>query len=921
MSPILGIDLGTTNTVVAVADGTEVRALADAMGRRLVPSTVSFHPDGSILVGHEARDRRLVDATNTVFSTKRLIGRPFTSVEVKKSAERLPFVLEPTPTGGVQVRVRRGTYTLPEISAFILRHVRTMAEEALGVPCRRAVITVPANFNELQRSATQAAAKIAGLEVIRMINEPTAATLAYGLGKEGAERVLVYDLGGGTFDVTVLDLDREALEVVSTAGDTFLGGDDFDLLLAERMSDACLRQHRFDPRSDVQTFERLRAAAEWAKCQLSVVPEVELAVEELFHEAGGRPVNFVFHAKRQDFEQSIRPLIARTFDVVNDALRACGRRPREIDTVVLVGGSTRIPLVMQMVGEFFSRPPRFERDPDLVVAQGAALQAWTLQGRTEASKPAVRVPGRPLPSPAVRPKDVLPRQPAFAPPEQDLPEEPTRIRTDAGIGSGPKSPGAPASRGDKPRTATSPGLDASSGAALGRVQLKSRADDRQARAIETPDAAPPPSRGRPSAPGVTSREPTLRTKADGPRPPAPRDQPAVAVVRPVNVGARPVTGRHPSLVELDDVEAAPEPSNAAPLPAPEADKRWRKATLAGAKDPVPAVGKLAADAPFDLSSASFELTPEKLAEVERAFDDEATQVGAIPRPANKATDETPRPGEVARAVEASRPQAARRPQDTAALGEIAAPPSPPLPAAPLPAAALPAAPSPAAALPAAPLPAPSPAPQARPAPQPPPSRAKPPARDISSWTPEPPSSPAIALPLAPAPPSLPQFSPSPLSNQVAGIPHQPAIPMSRERAPLLMDVTPLALGIETVGGFCQHVVGRNAPVPTEKSRVFATGKDDQTTVEIKICQGDSNVYGDNESLGVIILDALRRAKRGDVRIEVTFMLDPSGVLEVRATDLDTKRVQNTRIQLRGGLMASEVDALKRRQEHELGGRA
>ncbi len=145
--------------------------------------------------------------------------------------------------------------------------------------------------------------------------------------------------------------------------------------------------------------------------------------------------------------------------------------------------------------------------------------------------------------------------------------------------------------------------------------------------------------------------------------------------------------------------------------------------------------------------------------------------------------------------------------------------------------------------------------------------------------------------------------------------------MSRERAPLLMDVTPLALGIETVGGFCQHVVGRNAPVPTEKSRVFATGKDDQTTVEIKICQGDSNVYGDNESLGVIILDALRRAKRGDVRIEVTFMLDPSGVLEVRATDLDTKRVQNTRIQLRGGLMASEVDALKRRQEHELGGRA
>lgn len=899
MSPILGIDLGTTNSVVAVADGTEVRALADGMGRRLVPSTVSFHPDGSILVGHEARDRRLVDAANTVFSTKRLIGRPFSSLEVKRSSERFPFALEATPTGGVQVRVRRGTYTLPEISAFILRHVRTMAEEALGVACQRAVITVPANFNELQRSATQAAAKIAGLEVVRMINEPTAATLAYGLGKDGSERVLVYDLGGGTFDVTVLDLDKEALEVVSTAGDTFLGGDDFDLLLAERMADACLRQHRFDPRSDLQTFERLRAAAEWAKCQLSVVPEVELAVEELFHEAGGRPVNFVFHAKRQDFESIIRPLIARTFDVLNDALRACGRRPREIDTVVLVGGSTRIPLVMQMVGEFFARPPRFERDPDLVVAQGAALQAWVLQGRaTEASKPAAKIPVRPMPIPRAR--EPLPKQPAFAPGEQGI-REPSKPSTDAGVG--------PAKRGG-----TSPSLGGTNitGTALGRVSLKKTADDRQARAIDTPDAAPPPSRQRVSAPQVTSREPTLKTKNDAARGDQ-TGQPAVAVVRPVAVGSapaapapRPVTGRHQSLVELDAVESAPERTeNSAPQAQP--DKKWRKATLVGAMPSLPSTGKLAADAPFDLSSASFELTPETLAEVESAFENEATQVGRAPQ---RPSDATPRPGDVARVVEvakeASRPAQPKPPerrpqaaQTTAQLGELPLPPAP------------------ARAEPAAPA-----------------SRPKVAARDISSWMPEPPSAPAIALPYSPPAPALPMF-PEPVIepavaptaplvarapvNQVAGVPHQPAIAMSRDRAPLLMDVTPLALGIETVGGFCQHVVSRNAPVPTEKTRVFATGKDDQTSVEIRICQGDSNLYGENESLGVIILDALRKAKRGDVRIEVTFMLDPSGVLDVRATDLDTKRAQNTRIQLRGGLAAGELDALKKRQERELRG--
>ena len=908
-SPILGIDLGTTNSVVAVADGTEVRALADSSGRRLVPSTVSFHPDGSILVGHEARDRRLVDAVNTVFSTKRLIGRPFSAVEVKRSAERLPFVLEPTPTGGVQVRVRRGTYTLPEISAFILRHVRTMAEEALGVPCQRAVITVPANFNELQRSATQAAAKIAGLEVVRMINEPTAATLAYGLGKERKERVLVYDLGGGTFDVTVLELDHDALEVISTAGDTFLGGDDFDQLLAERMADACLRQHRFDPRSDVQTFERLRAAAEWAKCQLSTVPEVELSVEELFHESGGRPVNFVFQAKRDEFSQIVRPLIARTFDVVNDALRACGRRPKEIDTVVLVGGSTRIPLVMDMVGEYFGRAPRFERDPDLVVAQGAALQAYTLAGSRPlgARAPSGRMPARPLarapvPSPA-RAREVLPRQPAFAPPEPSA-----RPRTDAGLGGGDRGVDGGGDRGGGDRG----GGD--TGTALGRVTLRGRTDDRQARNIGEPDAAPPNLRR--SSATLPTREPTLRTQNDPPRPEPRRGSteplPAVAVVRPVAVGVRAVTGRHQALNELDAVEARPEPSGASPMPAaPEGDIRRRKATLQGAlTSPMPSSSGLGADAPFDLSSASFELDDAKLAAIEPGFEDEPTRVGKSPVASD---DATPRPGQVL----------PPRPPPPPVAAPIAPPPAmaPPAIAAPAP---------PVVAAPAPPPPPAIPAPRSLAArPQVPPSTfdvepstvsRQTGARDISSWMPEPASSPAIPLPDFSDAPMLLAMGAEPQPS-LGAAPHQPAIPMMQRRAPLLMDVTPLALGIETVGGFCQHVVSRNAPVPTEKTRVFATGVDDQASVEIRICQGDSNLYGENEALGVITLDALRRAKRGDVRIEVTFMLDPSGVLDVRATDLDTKRVQNTRIQLRGGIASRDVELLRQRQERELGGSA
>ncbi|MBZ0118391.1 MAG: Hsp70 family protein, partial [Sandaracinaceae bacterium] len=378
--PVLGIDLGTTNSAVAVADGTVVRVLTDAEGNRLVPSVVSFHHSGRILVGYEARERRLVDAENTVYAVKRLIGRPYDSPEVTAARQRFAFKIGPSTHGGTVVEVRKGKYALAEISAMVLRELRRVAEQSLGQPAERAVITVPANFNELQRSATKAAGKVAGLDVLRILNEPTAAALAYGIGKDDARRVAVYDLGGGTFDVTVLELEADVFEVVATAGDTFLGGEDLDLVIGEAMSDAFRAEHGVDPRSDRQAFERLRAAGEWAKCKLSDEQHVELTIEELATDARGRALDLRFALTRVQLEALCEPVVRRSFAVCKQALETAGMRPSDVDAVVLVGGSTRMPLVRRLVTEFFGRAPRMDLDPDLVVCQGAAIHGFALGG-------------------------------------------------------------------------------------------------------------------------------------------------------------------------------------------------------------------------------------------------------------------------------------------------------------------------------------------------------------------------------------------------------------------------------------------------------------------------------------------------------------------------------------------------------------
>lgn len=718
-APVIGIDLGTTNSVVAVADQSGARVLSGDDGQ-LIPSVVSFHPSGDVLVGVPAKERRLLDAQNTVYSVKRLIGRPYTSYEVQQAQKRFAFELSEGPSGGVLVTARGETYTLSEISAFVLRHVRKIAESALGHDCGQAVVTVPANFNELQRSATKAAGRVAGLDVLRILNEPTAAALAYGYHKSSNERIAVYDLGGGTFDITILQLAGDVFEVLATAGDTFLGGDDVDTVIADQMAAQFLEQHRYDLRQNRQAYERLRAAAEWAKVQLSDKPQVKLCVEELAYGDGGVALDLDFALTREQLEHMCQPLVARSFDVCEDAMKAAGLRPTQLDNVILVGGSTRIPLLQRMVAEYFGRKPLVDIDPDLVVAQGAALQA------------------RALAEPARR-------------------------------------------------------------AALGKVELKKV--------------------------------------------------------------AQPTTGSHPKITEDTFEDEITNVGERPPLPPPPVARAARKATLPGQAPPPPPIQLSKAsdsseaddgliDTPTRSREEPLERERTRVAEAVDPLDFQPTRMadasGLLMEIGGGSSDETLDDQE-------DEPSGLMTELGDDAFGEEdetkegAPPPLPPL--------------------------------------------------EITS--------------------SAPATLRAALDENVETV--TGAIAVSEvPGAPLLLDVTPLSLGVETVDGYCEHIIRKNSAIPAGQTKMFTTARDRQESVVVRICQGEDRHVSGNQLLGEVVLDGLRPAARGKVQIAVRFMIDADGTLQVKAQDVGTGQQQQIAIKLIGELPDDQIEHLRQRHEAKLG---
>jgi molecular chaperone DnaK len=382
MAKIIGIDLGTTNSVVAIMEGGEPTVISSAEGERLVPSVVAVNKNHERLVGRVARNQAVVNAENTVFSIKRFMGRKFDDPEVQRAISRIPYKVTKAANGDVRVVLDGKEYSPPEVSAMILGKLKADAEAYLGETVTQAVITVPAYFNDAQRNATKDAGKIAGLEVLRIINEPTASSLAYGLDKKKDEVIAVYDLGGGTFDISILDVGDGVFQVRSTNGDTFLGGDDFDLRLIDYIADEFYKQNQIDLRKDRQALQRLREAAEKAKIELSSMVQTEINLPYITADASG-PKHLVMPLTRSKLEQLTADLVERSMNPVRQALKDAGVGPESINEVVLVGGMTRMPAVQEAVRKLFGKEPHKGVNPDEVVAVGAAIQAGVLGGEVK----------------------------------------------------------------------------------------------------------------------------------------------------------------------------------------------------------------------------------------------------------------------------------------------------------------------------------------------------------------------------------------------------------------------------------------------------------------------------------------------------------------------------------------------------------
>jgi molecular chaperone DnaK len=382
MAKIIGIDLGTTNSVAAVMQGGEPIVIPSAEGERLVPSVVAVNKNHERIVGRVARNQAITNPQNTIFSVKRFMGRKADDAEVERTRKRVPYAVNAAPNGDVRVTLDEKEYSPPEVSAMILAKIKRDAEAYLGEPITQAVITVPAYFNDAQRNATKDAGKIAGLEVLRIINEPTASSLAYGLDKKKNEIIAVYDLGGGTFDISILDVGDGVFQVRATSGDTFLGGDDFDLRIMDYLIEQFKKDNGIDLHSDRQSLQRLREASEKAKIELSTTMQTEINLPYLTADASG-PKHLVMTLTRAKLEQLTADLVDRTIAPLKQALSDAGLTAGDINEVVMVGGMTRMPAVQDRVRAFFGKEPHKGVNPDEVVAIGAAIQAGVLGGEVK----------------------------------------------------------------------------------------------------------------------------------------------------------------------------------------------------------------------------------------------------------------------------------------------------------------------------------------------------------------------------------------------------------------------------------------------------------------------------------------------------------------------------------------------------------
>ncbi|AEH23611.1 Chaperone protein dnaK [Thermodesulfobacterium geofontis OPF15] len=381
-TPIVGIDLGTTNSCVAILEGGEPKVIPNREGTRTTPSVVAFQENGEILVGLPAKRQAIINAENTIYGIKRLMGRKFNDPVVQEWRKRVPYKIVEAPNGDAHVEIRGKRYSPPEISAMILRKIKQDLEEYLGQEVKDVVITVPAYFDDTQRQATKDAGRIAGLNVIRIINEPTAACLAYGLEKKKEGLVAVFDLGGGTFDISILEIGEGVFEVKATSGDTFLGGEDFDMRIVDYIAEEFKKEHGIDLRKDKMALQRLKEAAEKAKIELSSTLETEINLPFITADASG-PKHLIMKLTRAKLESLVEDLIDKLEEPCRIAMQDAGVTPKDISEVILIGGMTRMPRVQQKVKEIFGKEPVKGVNPDEVVAMGAAIQAGVLKGEVK----------------------------------------------------------------------------------------------------------------------------------------------------------------------------------------------------------------------------------------------------------------------------------------------------------------------------------------------------------------------------------------------------------------------------------------------------------------------------------------------------------------------------------------------------------